>query len=81
MALNKNDWHDAIKTKQGSLQFISLEKLAAAYPKIKKLPFSIRILLERNKECNELLKWAQNAFENFTVEPPRMGICPQVNLE
>lgn len=36
---------------------------------------------KRNKERYELLKWAQNAFDNFTVVPPGMGICHQVNLE
>src|SRR5680860_1550788 len=36
---------------------------------------------KRNKERYELLKWAQNSFEDFTVVPPGMGICHQVNLE
>ncbi|HET8735066.1 MAG TPA: aconitate hydratase AcnA [Pricia sp.] len=36
---------------------------------------------KRNGERYELLKWAQNAFEDFTVVPPGMGICHQVNLE
>ncbi len=36
---------------------------------------------ERNKERYQLLKWAQRAFDNFTVVPPGMGICHQVNLE
>ena len=35
----------------------------------------------RNGERYEVLKWAQNAFDNFTVVPPGMGICHQVNLE
>ncbi|MBY5957325.1 aconitate hydratase AcnA [Membranicola marinus] len=35
----------------------------------------------RNKERYEVLKWAQQAFDNFTVVPPGMGICHQVNLE
>jgi len=35
----------------------------------------------RNKERYELLKWAQNGLKNFTVVPPGMGICHQVNLE
>lgn len=30
---------------------------------------------ERNKERYQLLKWAQQAFDNFTVVPPGMGIC------
>lgn len=36
---------------------------------------------ERNRERYQLLKWAQQAFDNFTVVPPGMGICHQVNLE
>ncbi|GLR16792.1 aconitate hydratase AcnA [Portibacter lacus] len=36
---------------------------------------------KRNGERYELLKWAQSAFDNFTVVPPGMGICHQVNLE
>lgn len=36
---------------------------------------------ERNLERYQFLKWAQNTFKNFTVVPPGMGICHQVNLE
>jgi aconitate hydratase len=36
---------------------------------------------ERNGERYALLRWAQTAFDNFTVVPPGMGICHQVNLE
>jgi aconitate hydratase len=36
---------------------------------------------ERNQERYQFLKWAQNAFNNFSVVPPGMGICHQVNLE
>ncbi|HEX3723800.1 MAG TPA: aconitase family protein, partial [Nitrolancea sp.] len=36
---------------------------------------------ERNTERYLLLRWAQQAFENFTVVPPGTGICHQVNLE
>src|SRR5690606_35048362 len=36
---------------------------------------------QRNKERYQFLKWAQNSFDNFTVVPPGMGICHQVNLE
>ncbi|WP_445736845.1 aconitate hydratase AcnA [Mariniflexile sp.] len=36
---------------------------------------------ERNKERYQFLKWAQNSFDNFTVVPPGMGICHQINLE
>ena len=36
---------------------------------------------ERNEERYKLLKWGQQGLENFTVVPPGMGICHQVNLE
>ena len=36
---------------------------------------------ERNEERYKLLKWGQQAFDNFSVVPPSMGICHQVNLE
>jgi aconitate hydratase len=36
---------------------------------------------ERNRERYELLKWAQQAFDNFRVVPPATGIIHQVNLE
>ncbi|SEM77967.1 aconitase [bacterium A37T11] len=36
---------------------------------------------ERNTERYELLKWGQQGLDNFTVVPPGMGICHQVNLE
>jgi aconitate hydratase len=35
----------------------------------------------RNSERYALLRWAQQAFHNFRVVPPGMGICHQVNLE
>jgi aconitate hydratase len=35
----------------------------------------------RNGERYALLRWAQQAFHNFSVVPPGMGICHQVNLE
>jgi len=36
---------------------------------------------ERNNERYLLLKWAQEAFENFRVVPPGRGIVHQINLE
>ncbi|SVE43512.1 uncharacterized protein METZ01_LOCUS496366, partial [marine metagenome] len=36
---------------------------------------------ERNQERYALLRWAQNTLENFSVVPPGVGICHQVNLE
>lgn len=42
---------------------------------------NVEVEYERNKERYELLKWAQNGLHNFTVVPPGLGICHQVNLE
>lgn len=36
---------------------------------------------KRNNERYTFLKWAQKSFNNFSVVPPGMGICHQVNLE
>lgn len=36
---------------------------------------------KRNQERYQFLKWAQKSFHNFSVVPPGMGICHQVNLE
>ncbi|HET6911235.1 MAG TPA: aconitate hydratase [Mycobacteriales bacterium] len=36
---------------------------------------------ERNAERYQLLRWAQQAFTDFSVVPPDTGICHQVNLE
>ncbi|HYL07401.1 MAG TPA: aconitate hydratase AcnA [Candidatus Udaeobacter sp.] len=37
--------------------------------------------IQRNRERYALLRWAQQAFHNFSLVPPGMGICHQVNLE
>ena len=37
--------------------------------------------IQRNHERYALLRWAQQAFHNFSLVPPGMGICHQVNLE
>ncbi|HEV3231210.1 MAG TPA: aconitate hydratase AcnA [Candidatus Dormibacteraeota bacterium] len=42
---------------------------------------NIRKEYQRNAERYALLRWAQQAFHSFTVVPPGMGICHQVNLE
>ncbi|AIM37207.1 aconitate hydratase [Sphingobacterium sp. ML3W] len=42
---------------------------------------NVELEYQRNKERYELLKWAQHGLKNFTVVPPGMGICHQVNLE
>jgi len=36
---------------------------------------------KRNRERYSLLNWGQQAFKDFRVVPPGMGICHQVNLE
>ncbi len=42
---------------------------------------NVAIEYYRNGERYEFLKWAQGSFNNFTVVPPGIGICHQVNLE
>ncbi|MCX2746139.1 aconitate hydratase AcnA [Mangrovivirga sp. M17] len=42
---------------------------------------NVEVEYERNGERYQFLKWAQKAFKNFSVVPPGMGICHQVNLE
>ncbi len=42
---------------------------------------NVEMEYQRNGERYQFLKWAQKAFDNFSVVPPGMGICHQVNLE
>ncbi|MBA3826083.1 MAG: aconitate hydratase AcnA, partial [Ktedonobacterales bacterium] len=42
---------------------------------------NVELEYERNGERYALLRWAQQAFDNFNVVPPGTGICHQVNLE
>lgn len=42
---------------------------------------NVQLEYQRNSERYKLLKWAQHGLKNFTVVPPGMGICHQVNLE
>ena len=42
---------------------------------------NIDVEYQRNQERYQFLKWAQKSFSNFSVVPPGMGICHQVNLE
>lgn len=42
---------------------------------------NVELEYKNNAERYMLLKWAQKAFNNFSVVPPGMGICHQVNLE
>ncbi len=43
--------------------------------------FNLKLEFQRNQERYAFLKWGQQAFKTFTVYPPGMGICHQVNLE
>ena len=42
---------------------------------------NVALEFERNHERYRFLKWGQQAFANFRVLPPGMGIVHQVNLE
>ncbi|MFT6836129.1 MAG: aconitate hydratase, partial [Francisellaceae bacterium] len=42
---------------------------------------NVAVEFSRNNERYSLLKWGQNAFDDFKVVPPGMGIIHQVNLE
>jgi aconitate hydratase len=42
---------------------------------------NIEMEYHRNRERYELLRWGQQAFGNFRVVPPGVGIVHQVNLE
>ena len=42
---------------------------------------NLELEYRRNSERYQLLKWAQNAFDNMRVFPPGAGIIHQVNLE
>ena len=42
---------------------------------------NVTLEFERNHERYQLLRWAQDAFQNFGVVPPATGIVHQVNLE
>ena len=43
--------------------------------------FNVQQEQMRNRERYLLLRWAQQAFQNFQLVPPGTGICHQVNLE
>jgi len=42
---------------------------------------NVDIEFQRNQERYEFLRWGQQAFNNFGVVPPNVGIVHQVNLE
>jgi aconitate hydratase len=45
------------------------------------LEHNIDLEFQRNRERYEFLRWGQQAFDNFRVVPPNVGIVHQVNLE
>lgn len=45
------------------------------------LQFNVDMEFKRNRERYEFLRWGQQAFDNFRVVPPNVGIVHQVNLE
>ena len=45
------------------------------------LALNTQMEFERNRERYQFLKWGQQAFDNFKVVPPGMGIVHQVNIE
>jgi aconitate hydratase len=42
---------------------------------------NVALEVKRNEERYRFLRWAQKAFDNFSVVPPGSGIVHQVNLE
>ncbi len=42
---------------------------------------NLEVEFDRNRERYEFLKWGQQAFQNFGIVPPGVGIVHQVNLE
>jgi len=45
------------------------------------LALNVELEFSRNRERYEFLRWGQQAFDNFRVVPPNVGIVHQVNLE
>ena len=45
------------------------------------LDMNVQLEFKRNRERYEFLRWGQQAFDNFRVVPPNVGIVHQVNLE
>jgi len=43
--------------------------------------YNAQLEFQRNRERYALLRWGQDAFDNFRVVPPDTGIVHQVNLE
>ena len=52
-----------------------------SYGNAKSIDYNINKEYQRNFERYQMIKWAQQAFENFRVIPPGSGIVHQINLE
>ncbi|MGB3699009.1 MAG: aconitate hydratase [Gordonia sp. (in: high G+C Gram-positive bacteria)] len=55
--------------------------IAEAFGSASAFGINAELEFERNKERYQLLRWGQQAFDDFLVVPPDTGICHQVNLE
>ncbi|NLG46395.1 aconitate hydratase [Gordonia sp. (in: high G+C Gram-positive bacteria)] len=55
--------------------------IAEAFASAEAFGINSQLEFERNKERYQLLRWGQQAFDDFLVVPPDTGICHQVNLE
>ncbi len=55
--------------------------IADAFGRAEAFRINADLEFERNQERYELLRWGQQAFDDFRVVPPDTGICHQVNLE
>lgn len=56
---------------------VQVDRFAAADA----LDANVELEFSRNRERYEFLRWGQQAFDNFRVVPPNIGIVHQVNLE
>jgi aconitate hydratase len=55
--------------------------IADAFARSDAFTINAELEFQRNQERYELLRWAQQSFDDFLVVPPDTGICHQVNLE
>ncbi|KIG16873.1 Aconitate hydratase [Enhygromyxa salina] len=55
--------------------------IADAFGTARAFQINANLEFSRNKERYQLLRWGQQAFDDFLVVPPDTGICHQVNLE
>ena len=52
-----------------------------SYSKKNSININVKNEFLKNNERYELLKWAQQSLQNFTLFPPGSGICHQINIE